>query len=655
MSSSALLPVYPYRTLESDTTIRILVLHPATSFDAKLEATLIHLDREYLSRETGSPQRYDAVSYCWGDPTPIHSITIDTIWSLGITGNVDTMLRYLRKTHGLRYLWLDAICLNQTDTAEKNVQVQQMGTIYQQASETHIWLGEATVENKIPEIFDVLRAVSTKAAIEKDEGGRIGTELSSGEKTASNSLSKWRSSEGKYGDTLDTTKGKLRLQFKRLLNRPWFERRWILQEAILSKQAYFWCGKWNIDQAQFAEGTLNWLTRIDRTRHYDKLLDWLIKVTEISLLFQIPAIDSVRAICSYNTHPFSKNYQTDILSLLWHFHLCQCFAPHDKIYALLGIATQIPDKVKKVDYNTPWNELFIELATASFTDHPVVMFRHLVSFGSLTQSEPTWPSWVPNWTNKREDMLIPKSYSVRNQAPVPTQWFTEVIVPQVGPITLRTDMAILIPNNVLPVTHFIKTEDQSKAHIRYRLALLYEVLLIYNYTKIYHDQTASGDSRNPDLSHSDKISKEELKKELVNILDIAIEVDPPLDILSGYANNVVYLVETTLGGRKVVSTPDGNHIIIAPGDTEEGDTVTYRPDMPSLWSNLTSDFGEQVDVGFILRPSEIASDIPKYTRPLGEPSSRYLGQYRFVGPCYTLRTWIGNVDPEGPRVTVDIV
>jgi hypothetical protein len=39
-------------------------------------------------------------------------------------------------------MWIDAICIDQSDLQEKNQQVHMMGRIYQEASCTDIWLGD---------------------------------------------------------------------------------------------------------------------------------------------------------------------------------------------------------------------------------------------------------------------------------------------------------------------------------------------------------------------------------------------------------------------------------------------------------------------------------------------------------------------------------
>jgi hypothetical protein len=54
-----------------------------------------------------------------------------------ITENLDTVLRHLRLPNRVRILWIDVICINQS---ERMQQVQTMGFIYSRAHKVVIWL-----------------------------------------------------------------------------------------------------------------------------------------------------------------------------------------------------------------------------------------------------------------------------------------------------------------------------------------------------------------------------------------------------------------------------------------------------------------------------------------------------------------------------------
>ncbi|XPS68715.1 hypothetical protein M3J09_001001 [Ascochyta lentis] len=61
---------------------------------------------------------------------------------LRVRRNLGTFLRYARMTQLDDWLWIDALCIDQTNVSERNHQVQQMGTIYSNAVEVISWLGD---------------------------------------------------------------------------------------------------------------------------------------------------------------------------------------------------------------------------------------------------------------------------------------------------------------------------------------------------------------------------------------------------------------------------------------------------------------------------------------------------------------------------------
>ncbi|KAJ4289863.1 hypothetical protein N0V90_011196 [Kalmusia sp. IMI 367209] len=99
--------------------------------------------------------QFDALSYCWGDPKCTHIIVCNDI-DLPINGNLYQALRALRNPgHQSRYLWVDAICINQDDEIEKSHQVFHMLQIYQLANKVIAWLGAAN--DNLPPYFHRIR------------------------------------------------------------------------------------------------------------------------------------------------------------------------------------------------------------------------------------------------------------------------------------------------------------------------------------------------------------------------------------------------------------------------------------------------------------------------------------------------------------------
>ncbi|KAK4549632.1 hypothetical protein LTR36_004933 [Oleoguttula mirabilis] len=75
---------------------------------------------------------YEALSYTWGDATQQTHVTVNGIRAT-VTTNLDQALRGLRYVDKDRIIWVDALCINQHDLAERGAQVREMGTIYRSA------------------------------------------------------------------------------------------------------------------------------------------------------------------------------------------------------------------------------------------------------------------------------------------------------------------------------------------------------------------------------------------------------------------------------------------------------------------------------------------------------------------------------------------
>ena len=89
---------------------------------------------------------YEALSYVWGDPTERFSISVlseSEACDFEVTANLHAALLRLRDRYFDRILWIDAICINQSDDEEKEHQVHSMAKIYGLANRVIVWLGEA--------------------------------------------------------------------------------------------------------------------------------------------------------------------------------------------------------------------------------------------------------------------------------------------------------------------------------------------------------------------------------------------------------------------------------------------------------------------------------------------------------------------------------
>lgn len=99
-----------------------------------------------------NPQ-YCALSYCWGESEDLQPIQLNG-HLVHLRQGVRSMLNTIYTKYGKIDVWLDMLCINQTNEDEKSDQVARMGVIYREATTVHAWLGEA--DNATTLIFDVL-------------------------------------------------------------------------------------------------------------------------------------------------------------------------------------------------------------------------------------------------------------------------------------------------------------------------------------------------------------------------------------------------------------------------------------------------------------------------------------------------------------------
>jgi hypothetical protein len=100
---------------------------------------------------TGSiPSNFEAISYTWGDPNRVSALHLqDEPGVIGLTANLTEALPHLVQQSHNKRLWIDQLCINQSDNAEKAVQIGLMAEIYAKAQQVIVWLGAADQHTQI--------------------------------------------------------------------------------------------------------------------------------------------------------------------------------------------------------------------------------------------------------------------------------------------------------------------------------------------------------------------------------------------------------------------------------------------------------------------------------------------------------------------------
>ena len=112
--------------------IRVLDL-PGKCTGKQLAGTLRTVDLQYCPKFT-------ALSYVWGD-SPDRVTILCNGCEIPVTRSCSEALLSLQEIHGAITIWVDALCIDQTNNHEKSAQIPLMGEIYSWAQAVYIWLG----------------------------------------------------------------------------------------------------------------------------------------------------------------------------------------------------------------------------------------------------------------------------------------------------------------------------------------------------------------------------------------------------------------------------------------------------------------------------------------------------------------------------------
>ena len=341
---------YQYSPLPTLTTIRLVRLHPAENENDPLKFTFLLLDRAELTDMEAS---YDAISHIWGEPSFTHRLFhASSSGSIPVTARVHGILMQARSMGLLSGVWIDSVCLNQGDDAEKGDQIPLMGDIYHQARTVHIWPGYSA---ELPSAFAFLQVIT----LHRNQPSRL---------------------EAWIREFRASPAG--RAAVDELLHMPWFSRRWIIQEASLSHNSVIHIGS----------GSVSWGWFIDSLVMLESLAPQL----------------GMASSTSFKGVRVSKAIRPErrlLLDLLWEFHTTACSDPRDRIFALAGLSSDFgPGTVRNpLDYAAPWHETYIRAAESLIhQQNHLDVLRHVFAFGSLGDVRPEWPSWVPDWRRPKQ-------------------------------------------------------------------------------------------------------------------------------------------------------------------------------------------------------------------------------------------------------------
>lgn len=377
---------------------RLLRLHPGEVHE-RLEADLlvadiVHLPGIVLHRRQERVY-YEAVSYTWGEPVYEHAITANGI-QVAITASLHSALRHFRASDTIRYLWVDALCINQSNDEEKGIQVQNMFVIFSKASTVLAWLGEANERTA-----EAMRAVAQFGVPDQTD--------SSGEAGVSPSPVL----------THERIRGLLDL-----CARPWVSRAWVQQEVFAAKRLQISCGDHTMSLQQykavgrFLEEQHSWLrlgsnisgALLARNLRVLRYLHQATQIDTIQLSEQRARVSF--GLCKFRDRrdkprkPKERDRCTRPECILADLGDVLASDPRDRIYALLALTDcQVSDVTPErfrddlpaipVDYSLSTSQVF-QLLT-KYLIYRDQSLEVLETHNPARSRDLSLPSWTPDW------------------------------------------------------------------------------------------------------------------------------------------------------------------------------------------------------------------------------------------------------------------
>jgi hypothetical protein len=376
-------PIYSQGALDGRN-IRLIFIHPANDEGERLECTCLPFDID-------KAPPYEALSYAWGTIQQPHEILCNG-QAIGIQPSLLTALRRLRLSQSERVLWADAICINQSDNAEKSHQVPLMGRIYSNAERVIVWLGPGDSQ-KTQTAFETLWHIASACYQYNQENGIDDEDF--------------LADHGAVTLPVEAFAPSAFASLKELFSKHWFSRIWCVQEIRLARDALVLWGQDELSWKDLAMGA-SWI--FDRAKRR-----WDESDPLASYIFNVDTINAT--IMHYASAP-------TLLELFRSLRGFQASDPRDKVYGVLNlISLRAEREAIEVDYSKTVGQVYADtvlvvirlysrLTTLTYVTHSAEYAAQELGDSneehdkSHDSYDKTYRSWAPLWNGPTHTLLL---------------------------------------------------------------------------------------------------------------------------------------------------------------------------------------------------------------------------------------------------------
>ena len=403
----------PFRNQQSDLyfdlhhrEIRLITLHHGQWAD-EIRCSLFHA---HLSNKPV----YKALSYVWGPPRITHPILLNGTHHQ-VTVNLETALRRLRQPTKDLTLWVDALCIHQSNYAERTQQVNLMRDIFSSTEEVLVYLGEVPTHDSVESASQNGCAPTT--VFSNNDGDEEHLEvfrshcMTKGPITKSKSKVKINYAFDVFclirylanGQSLETippfdniSQKSISKRYERslfeglryLMLCRWWNRIWVIQEVVVPLHISVVYGSSIAPWKMFVDAALSYsrlnLATFFFPNEFKSVVSWFSR--SVLDLFRMQEL-------------WLHNQEMTILPLLKRFSGRKATDDRDKIYALL---TLVSDKSLRIvpDYSLPIAQVFQNTALSIIANTKSL---HVLAGDIGRKDRQDLPSWCPDWSAPYDD------------------------------------------------------------------------------------------------------------------------------------------------------------------------------------------------------------------------------------------------------------
>ncbi|KZL77730.1 heterokaryon incompatibility protein [Colletotrichum tofieldiae] len=405
-----------------------VLLDDSVTFEGKLDTKdlnpFFRPPRPRNQRQPIDHQSYVAMSYAWGPEQPTASIFLNGT-EIDVRVNLAAGLRRFRTMDYFKRggkIWIDALCINQSDETEKASQIPLMGSIYKLAANVIVWLGpETDGSSKVIDTLQKLSSLYRTEYIETFDRSDPFTATAWRQMAQIRLRTSFHKLKTLYSQLdLETDEDDFRLY--EFFDRPYWRRLWIIQELCMGRAGMpIVCGSHVTQWRYIRDGALIYTAFLHVLQ--EKLPKIVFRCTQksmkndLSILHvaqiaqleiyghrrRLPPVDSSWLPVYSN---FGENdgllHGSAFRRALLLASEAQCYHLHDSIYGLLSIPG-LPDLELTVDYTKHITTVLTEFAAACVTKGKSLELFSLIdgcgmpvrdAQGNLLDRKPL-PSWVP--------------------------------------------------------------------------------------------------------------------------------------------------------------------------------------------------------------------------------------------------------------------